>query len=214
MFSKPTSPSKEDPSNRLRIHASPMTLNVCLHYNALKGQCDLTFPWKSIWSVKGPWWVSFFDWTAYWGKILAYENLIKCGYTLVGWCWLCRCYGELVDYLLLHCSIAFEMWSFAFISFGIFSGCYWRGSLTYCLVGGIELVSTHSSFGIWFHYAWCGKFGGKNRCTFMETSGAQLLPLFSGSLFDRSRAWQLTSTNFILDFMVISLYINLFFWIL
>ena len=210
MFSKQISPSKEEPSNRLWIYASPVTLNVCLHYNALKGQCGLTFPWKCISSVKGPWQVSFFDWTAYWGKILAYKNLIKRGYTLVGWCCMCRCNGEMVDHLLLHCSIAFELWSFAFTSFGIFSGCYW----SYCLVGGIELVSTHSAFGIWFHYAWSGKFGGKNHRTFMETSGTQLLPLFSGSLFDRSRTWQLTSTNSILDFIVISLYINLFFWIL
>ena len=210
MFSKQISPSKKEPSNRLWIYASPMTLNVCLRYNALKGQCGLTFPWKSIWTVKGPWQVSFFDWIVYWGKILAYKNLIKRGYTLVGWCCMCRCNGEMVDHLLLHCSIAFELWNFAFRSFGIFSGCYW----SYCLVGGIELVSTHSAFGIWFHYAWSGQFGGKNHRTFMETSGTQLLPLFSGSLFDRSRTWQLTSTNSILDFIVISLYINLFFWIL
>ena len=32
---------------------------------------------------------------------------------------MCRCSGEMVDHLLLHCSVAFELWSFIFRSFGI-----------------------------------------------------------------------------------------------
>jgi hypothetical protein len=38
---------------------------------------------------------------------------------MANWCCMCRSSGEIVDHLLLHCSIAFELWSFTFQSFGI-----------------------------------------------------------------------------------------------
>ena len=47
-------------------------------YGALRGSSSTTFPWKNIWGVKDPHRVSFFIWTAAWGKILT-------GY----WCCLC-----------------------------------------------------------------------------------------------------------------------------
>ena len=45
--------------------------------------------------------------------------LIKYGYTLVRWCCMCRCSVEMMDHLLLHCTAAFNLWSFTFRSLGI-----------------------------------------------------------------------------------------------
>ena len=35
------------------------------------------------------------------------------------WCIMCRHCGETVDYLLLHCEMAYRLWSFVFITFGL-----------------------------------------------------------------------------------------------
>ena len=37
---------------------------------------------------------------------------------LVEWCCMCGYNGETMEHLLLHCSVAFELWSFVFGSFG------------------------------------------------------------------------------------------------
>lgn len=51
---------------------------------------------------------------------------------------------------------------------------------------------------------------GGNFCTFedMETAGTRLLALFSGYLFDWSRAWGFTHTSFLPEFMesIVSLF--------
>ena len=36
------------------------------------------------------------------------------------WCYLCRCNGESVDHLLLHCGEVSQLWSFALRSFGVY----------------------------------------------------------------------------------------------
>ena len=38
---------------------------------------------------------------------------------MVSWCCMCRCSRETVDHLLIHCSAAFELWSFIFRMFGV-----------------------------------------------------------------------------------------------
>ena len=35
------------------------------------------------------------------------------------WCIMCRHCGETVDHLLLHCEMAYRLWSFVFITFGL-----------------------------------------------------------------------------------------------
>ncbi len=67
---------------------------------------EVKFPWKRIWGVKAPRCVSFLVWTAAWGKILTYDNLVRRGYALAGWCCMCRSSGEMGDHLLLHCEMA------------------------------------------------------------------------------------------------------------
>ena len=58
-------------------------------------------------------------WTAAWDKILKGDNLWNKGFDIVNWCIMCRCCGETVDHLLLHCEKAHRWWSFVFRSFGI-----------------------------------------------------------------------------------------------
>jgi hypothetical protein len=38
---------------------------------------------------------------------------------MVGWCCLCRCNGENVAHLLLHCPVARELWNYVFRRFGV-----------------------------------------------------------------------------------------------
>lgn len=99
--------------------------------------------------VKAPNRVSFFVWTAAWGRILICDTLMRRGYSLIGWYCMCRGAGETVDHLLLHCNVASTLWSFIFRSFGI----HWviDGSvLVYCSVGRIGLECICRMCGIWF----------------------------------------------------------------
>ena len=63
--------------------------------------------------------VSFFLWSATWGKILTIDNLNKRGLLLVNWFCMCWCNGETVDHLLINCEIAHTLWSEVFMIFGI-----------------------------------------------------------------------------------------------
>ena len=69
--------------------------------------------------VKAPRRVCFFIWIAAWGKILTCDNSMRKGYVLAGWYCMCRCCGETMDHLLLHCQVARTVWNFIFRSFGI-----------------------------------------------------------------------------------------------
>uniref|UniRef100_A0A2N9IY74 Reverse transcriptase domain-containing protein n=1 Tax=Fagus sylvatica TaxID=28930 RepID=A0A2N9IY74_FAGSY len=88
-------------------------------YQALRGHLGSSFPWKGIWRVKALRRVAFFVWAAAWGRILTCDNLRRRGFVMVGWCCMCKCSGETVDHLLLHCSVANELWGFVFQMFGV-----------------------------------------------------------------------------------------------
>ena len=77
------------------------------------------FPWKGIWKAKVPPRVAFFSWTAALGKLLTIDNLRKRHLILVDWCCMCKRRGESVDHLLLHCSMAWELWSMVLGLFGV-----------------------------------------------------------------------------------------------
>ena len=78
-------------------------------YYALIDRPGWQFPWKGIWAIKAPPQVSFFIWTMTWGRILTCDNLMRRGYTMVGWCCLCCSHGETVDHLLLHYTVTHEL---------------------------------------------------------------------------------------------------------
>lgn len=60
----------------------------------------------------------FVVWTAAWGEILTCDSLIKRGYAMLSCC-MCQCNWETVVHLLMHCSVAFDLWSYVFQMFGI-----------------------------------------------------------------------------------------------
>uniref|UniRef100_A0A7N2N1T7 CBF1-interacting co-repressor CIR N-terminal domain-containing protein n=1 Tax=Quercus lobata TaxID=97700 RepID=A0A7N2N1T7_QUELO len=88
-------------------------------YDKLRSSLPIIFPWKGIWKAKASTHASFFVWTATWEKILT-GDILRCrGFDFVDWCILCRCNGEMVNHLLLHCEKAYQLWSLVFRSFGI-----------------------------------------------------------------------------------------------
>ena len=78
-----------------------------------------SFPWKGVWKAKVPPRVAFFVWTSALGKILTTDNLRKRRVMIQDWCCMCRMSGESVNHLLLHCPIAWELWSVILILFGV-----------------------------------------------------------------------------------------------
>ena len=78
-------------------------------YSALRDFQPVIFPWKAIWGAHASRRVFFFAWFATWGKILTADNLMRRGYQLAGWCCMCRCDGETISHLLLHCSVAYGL---------------------------------------------------------------------------------------------------------
>ena len=110
---------------------------------------------------------------------------------------MCRCSGEIVDHLLLHCEMAYWSWSLVFRSFGI----SWvlQRSVADTRFGWWNWLGKHSS-SIWnlalLCLMWC-IWRESNWRTFeeMESSGDQLLASLSGALYDWSRAWGLTSSD-------------------
>ena len=89
------------------------------YYSLLVGPIDFCFPWKSIWQQKIPARVAFFVWTAALGKCLTINNLRKMKIWILDWCCMCKCNGESVDHLFLHCPVAMDLWSIVFGIFGV-----------------------------------------------------------------------------------------------
>ena len=83
----------------------------------------------------------FFVWTAAWGKILTIDHLRRRGFIVwIGvWCCLCRCSGESVDHLLLHCGEVSRLWSFT-LDCLVFVGFNLRGLSIFWPVGGIGFL--------------------------------------------------------------------------
>ena len=89
------------------------------YYSVLVGSNDYCFPWKSILKQKIPSRVAFFVWTATLGKCLMIDNLQKRKGWIFDWCYMCKCNGELVGHLFLHCPFAMDLWAMVFGSFGV-----------------------------------------------------------------------------------------------
>ena len=63
--------------------------------------------------------VLFFVWTASLNRILTINNLTRRGWVLVNRCRMCCAEVETVDHLLLHCSVASQLWALIFAIFGV-----------------------------------------------------------------------------------------------
>ena len=126
---------------------------------------------------------------------------VKASILLIGA--LCAAVIGRVNHLLLHCGKAFQLWSLVFRSFGI----SWvlPRSIADTLFGWWNWFGKHS-YRVWNLAPLC-----LMRCIWRERnwrtyedrdkSDDQLLAYFSGSLFDWSRAWGLTSSDSIPMFL-------------
>jgi hypothetical protein len=99
--------------------SSCKVFTVRSYYSCLLQPAQSYFPWKSVWKSKVPTRVAFFTWTVALEKILTVDNLRKRRVIIVDWCCMCKVHGESVNHLLLHCSVAQELWSLIFSMFGI-----------------------------------------------------------------------------------------------
>ena len=77
------------------------------------------FPWRSVWNSKVPSRVAFFIWIAALGRILTTDNLCRRRIIILDWCRMCRSDGESVNHLLMHCSVAQELWNMILNMFGV-----------------------------------------------------------------------------------------------
>ena len=128
---------------------------------------------------------------------LTCDNLMKCGYVMAGWCCMCKDDMETVDHLFLHCGVAREVWNYVLRSFGIewvlskrviellFGWWNWLGKSS---SGVCNLVPSCLLWTIWWE---------RNNRTFenIESPMGKIIEIFSGSFFDWSRAWGLTSSS-------------------
>ena len=119
------------------------------------------------------------------------------GFDFVYWRIMCRCCGEMVDHLLLHCGKAHRLWCFIFRIFGI----SWVLSCTVLdfLFSWWNWLGKHSSY-IWNLVPLClmwGSWRERHWQTFedLDRFEDQMLALYSGSLFDWARVWGLTSSD-------------------
>ena len=92
---------------------------VSEYYLSLFSTPDTLFPWKPVWHFKIPPRVAFFSWIAALGKILTLDRLWNKGVPVMDCCYMCKRSGELVNHLLRHCPIAFELRSMVWILFGV-----------------------------------------------------------------------------------------------
>ena len=127
---------------------------------------------------------------------------------------MCSHCGETVDHLLLHCEMAYRLWNFVFKYFGL----SWviPRSIPDLLFGWWNWLGKHSS-QIWNLVPLCILWfiwKERNRRTFedLDSSSDQMLASFSGTLFDWSRAWGLTSSDSLPSFLCSLSFLYFFFF--
>ncbi len=112
-------PSSSDHDKAVWLPSLRGLFDVRSYYKVLRGGSGNSFPWKSIWRTKVPQRVTFFVWIAALGRILTVDKLGRRHILIIYCSCMCKCSGELVDHLLLHCLMAFEVWSFIFDLIGV-----------------------------------------------------------------------------------------------
>ena len=57
-------------------------------------------------------------WVVSLGKAMTLDQLQRRGWSLTNRCFMCQAHEESIDYILLHCSKAWELWELLFFLFG------------------------------------------------------------------------------------------------
>ena len=106
----------------------------------------------------------FFTWTAANRKILTLDNLKSRNISIFNKCCMCKSDGESVCHLLLHCSYAYNLWTFIFSLFLCLIGslnCWLVGMEVFGVI--LQLLSGGLSFIVL-----CGLYGGSRTIGFLK----------------------------------------------
>ena len=123
---------------------------------------------------------------------------------ILDWCYMCKCNGESVDHLFLHCPVAMDLWSVVLGLFGVswvmpqsvvgLLVC-WQGRLNHLRNGHIWFIVPHCSmWGLWREW--------NSRC--FEDNERSILDLklfFFRMLLDWLAAMRNQSFSSFLDFL-------------
>ena len=146
-------------------------------------------------------------------RILTADNLMRRGYQLAGWCCMCHRDGETINHLLIHCELAYGLWSFVFQKFGtlwVLPGCVldlffgWYNGLGKLHSKVWNMVPPYLLWTLWRE---------RNSRIFENTerTDSQLQELFSNTLYDWATAWGYSRSDSVtsfLDSLHISSYIS------
>lgn len=77
------------------------------------------WPWKYIWKTNLPPKITCFSWIALNESCLTQDNLNRRGMPIINRCFMCRQHSESNRHLLLHCSVASDMWCMFLSIFGL-----------------------------------------------------------------------------------------------
>ncbi|XP_042952153.1 uncharacterized protein LOC122289242 [Carya illinoinensis] len=115
------------------------------------------------------------------GRILTSDNLRKRGFIISDWCYMCKCDGESVDHLLLHCEVARSLWHDVFSRVGVAwvmprsvrdLMCCWKGIRENAQIAAVWKMIPHCIM-------WCVWLERNKRCfEDMELSMAELKRFF------------------------------------
>ena len=172
-------------------------------YNELRTTPKSIFPWKGIWKEKVPKRVAFFFlWTATHDHILTLDNLILRGHPLANRCCMCRCSGESMHHLFIHCHVVNSLWVFMLQVFGI----QWvlPSSVAELLFCWNHWLGKHDS-DIWNLISGCLMWTvwmERNHRSFEDSEKylVELIGLCQRSLFDWSQCWGFTECSSIVQF--------------
>ena len=128
---------------------------------------------------------------------------MRSGFQLAGWRCMCCCDGETISHLLLHCQVAYGLWSIVFWRFGILwvlPGCV--PDLFFCWHNW--LGKTHSK--IWNMLPSClfwTLWREQNNRIFENTerTDSQLQEFFSNALYDWATVWGYSSSTSVISFL-------------
>ena len=146
---------------------------------------------------------------------LAIDNLRKRKVWLLDWCYMCKCNGESVDHLFLHCSVAMDLWAMVFGLFGVswvmpqsvmgLLAC-WQGSFGRHRNGYIWLMVPHCLL-------WCLWRERNSRCFEDKERSISDLKLFIlRTLMDWLAALRNQSFSSFLDFLDSCNFCSWLFW--
>ncbi|RVW26983.1 hypothetical protein CK203_105626 [Vitis vinifera] len=79
-------------------------------YSVLTNTAGADFPHSKIWVDKVPTKIVFFAWEATWGKVLTLDGLQRRGWQFPNRCFLCGCEEEMINHILIHCTVAKGLW--------------------------------------------------------------------------------------------------------